>query len=124
MATTSETYPFSTAASQGNGPLDAPNTSLLPDAQNAPAASVDLMKRVVKGAHETIDRLADNAAPHVQRLGEGMASAGDALQAKAGQIRDTRDEWAESLRCTVRDNPLAAIVTALAIGALIARVTR
>ena len=82
------------------------------------------MKRVVKGAHETIDRLADNAAPHVQRLGEGMASAGDALQAKAGQIRDTRDEWAESLRCTVRDNPLAAIVTALAIGALIARVTR
>jgi ElaB/YqjD/DUF883 family membrane-anchored ribosome-binding protein len=30
----------------------------------------------------------------------------------------------ETLRCTVRDNPLAAVGTALAIGLLVARLSR
>ena len=34
------------------------------------------------------------------------------------------DEWAESLRCTVRENPLAAVATALVVGVLIARLTQ
>ena len=90
----------------------------------APNTPADLMQRVVHGAHETIDRMAQTAAPQVQKLGDGMASASDALQAQAGRMRQTRDEWAESLRGTVRDNPLATVAVALAIGALIARVTR
>jgi ElaB/YqjD/DUF883 family membrane-anchored ribosome-binding protein len=87
-------------------------------------AHSDLLNRVVQGAHETIDRLADSAAPHVQRLQEGVATANDTLHARAGQMRETGDEWAESLRSTVRENPLAAVATALAVGLIVARLTR
>jgi len=84
----------------------------------------DLLDRVVQGAHETIDRLAETAAPHVQRLQDGVLNANDTLQSRAGQLRETGDEWAESLRTTVRDNPLAAVATALAVGMIISRLTR
>jgi hypothetical protein len=99
-----------------------PDTSLLPEADKKPA--IELMNRVVKGEHETIDRLAESAAPPVQRLGEGVAEAGDALHANAERLRATRDQWAASLRSTVRNRPLVTVVTALALGALIARLTR
>ena len=81
-------------------------------------------ERVVQGAHHTLDRLAETAAPHVQRLQEGVAAAGETLQSRAHQVREVGDEWADSLRNTVRENPLAAVVTALAVGVLIARLTR
>jgi ElaB/YqjD/DUF883 family membrane-anchored ribosome-binding protein len=77
----------------------------------------DMLSRVVHGAHQTIDRLADTAAPHVQRLQEGVG-------ARAEHVKEISDEWAESLRCTVRDNPLAAVATAMALGVLIARLTQ
>jgi len=77
----------------------------------------DVLSRVVRGAHDTLDRLAESAAPHVQRLQEGVGG-------RAAQVKEVGDEWAESLRCTVRDNPLAAVATALALGVLIARLTQ
>lgn len=77
----------------------------------------DMLGRVVQGAHQTIDRLAETAAPHVQRLQEGAG-------ARAEHAKEIGDEWAESVRCTVRDNPLAAVATALALGVLIARLTQ
>lgn len=100
------------------------DTSMLPETEKAAPAAVDLLNRAVQGAHATIDRLADSAAPTVRQLGERMAGADDALQAKAGQLRETRDEWAESVRSTVRSNPLACVAGALVLGALIARITR
>ena len=77
----------------------------------------DVLQRVVKGAHETLDRLADSAAPHVQRWQESVGTG-------AGHVKEIGDEWTESLRCTVRENPLAAVATALALGVLIARLTQ
>ena len=62
----------------------------------------------VQGAHDTIDRLADSAAPAVQQLGERVPAAGEALHAKADQLRDTRDEWVEACAATVRSNPWPA----------------
>ncbi|EGJ10394.1 MULTISPECIES: YqjD family protein [Rubrivivax] len=84
----------------------------------------ELLQRVVQGAHETIDRLADRAAPHVSRLHDGVHDAQERLHAKADALRETGDEWTESLRETVREHPIAAIATALAVGVLIARLTR
>ena len=74
----------------------------------------DMLTRVVQGAHQTIDRLADSAAPHVQRLQEGVG-------ARAQQAKAAGDQWTESLRCTVRDNPIAAVASALALGVLLDR---
>lgn len=84
----------------------------------------DLLSRVVHGAHQTIDRLADTAAPHVQKLEEDMTSAGELVSERAGQVLETGEEWAQSVRATVRENPLGAVVAAVAVGMLLARLTR
>lgn len=83
-----------------------------------------LTDRVAQGAHHTIDRLAESVAPHVERLEDAVSGAGLRLKNQAKQARETGDEWVDGLRVTVRRNPLAAVATALAIGALIARFTR
>jgi len=88
------------------------------------AASVELLQRMVHGAHDTLDRLAETAAPQLQRLEAGLTDANAALHDKADQVRQGGDAWAESLRCAVRDHPLAAVAAALAVGALVARITR
>lgn len=82
----------------------------------------DLIGRIAQSAHETIDRLAESAAPHVNRLQESLS--GDALHQRADDMREWRDEWTESVRTTVRENPLAAVGVALAVGMLIARLSR
>lgn len=89
---------------------------------NGPAG--DVLSRVVQGAHSAIDRMAETAAPAVQRVQDGVQTASDTLSRKADDARELGDEWAESLRCTVRDHPLAAVATALAVGVLIARLSR
>jgi ElaB/YqjD/DUF883 family membrane-anchored ribosome-binding protein len=81
------------------------------------ASGADLLNRVVQGAHQTIDRLAETAAPHVDRLEHGMGSAGEGLHQRA-------DEWTDGLRTTVREHPLAAVGAALALGVLVARLAR
>ncbi|MGK2951828.1 MAG: hypothetical protein ACSLEZ_05520 [Thiobacillus sp.] len=73
---------------------------------------------------ETIDRLADIAEPAVQQLGESVSAAEGALHAKSVQRRDIGDQWAEGVRTTVRGNPLVFVAAALALGAVIARITR
>jgi ElaB/YqjD/DUF883 family membrane-anchored ribosome-binding protein len=77
----------------------------------------NLLNRVVQGAHHTIDRLAETAAPHMQRLQEGVGT-------RAEHAKEVGDQWAESLRGSVRENPLVAVATALAVGVLIARLTQ
>ncbi len=79
---------------------------------------------VVQGTHRAIDRAAEGAAPHIQRLQEGLALASDTLHQRADQVRELGDEWSESLRGTVRDHPLAALATAVVAGILIARLTQ
>ena len=83
----------------------------------------EMIERIAQSAHQTIDRLAEVAAPRVNRLQEGLSGAGDSLHMRVDRVRDVSGEWTESLRCTVRDNPLAAIGVALAVGVLIARLS-
>ena len=84
----------------------------------------DMLDKVVEKAHATIDRLAETAAPHVQRLSQGASSASELLHDRAGQARELGDEWTQSLRNTVRDNPLATVAAALALGVIIAKLSR
>lgn len=101
-----------------------PNTSMLPGSEKAPPAAVGLLRNAVQGAHDTIDRLANGAAPAVQQLGEKAAAAEDAMREKTDQLRETRDEWVDSVRTTVRQKPLMSVAAALALGAMIGRITR
>jgi ElaB/YqjD/DUF883 family membrane-anchored ribosome-binding protein len=102
----------------------APNTPMLPGSEKAGPAAVGLLQNAVQGAHHTIDRLADSAEPAVRQLGESVSAAGETLHEKTDQLRQTRDEWVEGVRTTVRGNPLASVAAALAFGAVIARITR
>jgi len=81
------------------------------------------MRRVVQGAHEAVDRIADKAIPAVERLRGSVNEASDALHQRANQAAELRDEWTESLRTTIREHPIAAVAAALAVGALLARLT-
>ena len=70
-----------------------------------------------------MDRIADKAIPAVERLRGTYNDAADSLKHKADQAADLKDEWTESLRSAVREHPLAAIGTALALGVLLAKLT-
>jgi hypothetical protein len=94
----------------------------LSSAPSSPATGV--IDRVVRGAHDTIDRLAESATPQVQRLEAGVNDANGALHAKADQMRGMGEAWTASVRGTVRDKPLSAVAAALVIGALVARIAR
>lgn len=101
-----------------------PDTSLLPGSEKVPAPAVNLLKQAVRGAHDSIDRLAETVTPAVRRLGESVTAAEVALHAKSDQLRETGDQWAHSMRTTVRRNPLACVAAAVALGALIGRISR
>ena len=129
MATTSSAenlFPSSSSATSSIASGTSGGTT--PDtggtAQTATRGQSDMLNRVVQGAHQTIDKLAESAAPHLQRLEQGVSSASDTLHARADHAREVSDEWTESLRTTVRENPLATVAAALAVGWLVARITR
>ncbi|MBT9457672.1 MAG: hypothetical protein IV097_13730 [Burkholderiaceae bacterium] len=84
----------------------------------------DLVSRVAKSAHETVDRLAATAGPAVDRIRRGVDQASDSVHAGADRLSETQQEWTESLRCTVREHPLAALATAVALGVLVSRLAR
>jgi len=103
-------------------PFDSPSGNA-PKAGDSGLHHKDVLGQVVQGAHNTVDRLAESAAPHVQRLQEGVNSASEMLHARTDQAREVGDEWAESLRTTVREHPLASLAAALAIGIVVAKLT-
>ena len=95
-----------------------------PDSDKAASEALGLLDNTVQGAHDTIDRIAEGAAPVVQQLGESVSVAQAAMHANAAQLRETRDEWVEGVRCTVRNNPLVSVAAVFALGLLFARITR
>lgn len=113
-------------AEAGNGSRENARTAddVLAERAAMRADGQDMLSRVVKGAHDTIDRLADTAAPHVARLEDTLATANVRVHARADRARDVGDEWADSLRDTVRENPLAALAAAVALGVVVAKLSR
>jgi ElaB/YqjD/DUF883 family membrane-anchored ribosome-binding protein len=107
----------------GSRPLDAAADKADAAIDQAAAAERDVMRRVVQGAHEAVDRLADKAIPAVERLRGSYNDAAESLKQKADQAVDLKDEWTESLRMAVREHPIAAIGTALALGVILAKLT-
>ena len=101
-----------------------PDAAMLPENERVVPIAVGLMNNAVQGAHQSLDRFAQNAAPVVRHLGDSVAAAADALQAKTEQLREKRDEWADGARTNVRSKPLVSVVAAFTLGFLIARITR
>ena len=108
----------------GDHRLRVPDTSLLPGSEQAAPPAINLLNQAVRGAHDGIDRLAETVTPAVRKLGETVSAAEAALHAKTDQLRETGDEWVDNMRTTVRRNPLACLAVAVALGAVVARISR
>lgn len=104
--------------------MPVPNTSLLPGSEKLPHAAVGLLRQAVRGAHHSIDRLADGVAPTVGQLGERAAAVQQTWRHRATQWGEASEVWAAGARSTVCRHPLTCIAAALAVGAVLARLTR
>lgn len=114
------TVPWPTSGAR----LQVPDPSRPQGSEKAPAAAVGMLEHAVQGAHDTIDRIAGGAAPVVKQLGTSVDAAAEALTEKTHRLRETRDEWAEGARSTVRSHPLRWVAAAFALGVVFARLTR
>jgi ElaB/YqjD/DUF883 family membrane-anchored ribosome-binding protein len=90
----------------------------------AGAAAAPLLDSVVRSAHDTIDRVAAKAAPAVERMVSGAQGASDAVHQRVHDAGELSHEWADTLRATVRDHPLASVAVAVAVGVLISRLAQ
>lgn len=72
-----------------------------------------MMHRASERVHETVDRATSAASSSLQQLG-----------AKSEEWMEMGDRAMESTRTYVRENPLVALGVALAVGILLARITR
>ncbi len=63
------------------------------------------------------------APPRARSLDESVLVAEAALHAKTDRLGDTRGAWIEKMRTTVCSNPLVSVAAAIALGAVIARMT-
>lgn len=79
--------------------------------------------RAAQSAHEAIDRVAAKAGPAVERMRSAAASAAERLQGKAGSLGEAPDQWLDSCRTYVRENPLTAVGIAVAAGVLLSRLS-
>ena len=92
--------------------------------QASDKAGQEVLNKVVRSAHEAIDRLAEQAGPHVDRLQRGLVEGRQQFHLKADQVKQAGNEYTESARVTVRANPLTSVAGAFLLGALIARLLR
>jgi ElaB/YqjD/DUF883 family membrane-anchored ribosome-binding protein len=105
-------------------PMSEPAASVFAHSEQPTPALDAMLNKATQGSHDTVDRLAASAKPVLHDLGESAAAAERKIRAKAEQLRETGNEWADSARTKVRDQPLTALATALAVGLLIARLVR
>lgn len=84
----------------------------------------DRAQRLAAGAHETVDRLTQKVGPAAEKLQDNLDDAGEMIHERADQVRQWGRAWRDGLRCGVREHPLTTVVAALALGLLLARLTR
>ena len=85
------------------------------------AAAVD---RVAQRAHDAIDSVAAKAKPAVERVHSAASQAADALHAKADALGELEEQWLDSARTHIREQPLTAIAIGLLAGLLLSRLAR
>ena len=84
-----------------------------PSVQQAKATADNVIDRVARSAHRTIDKLADGATGVTGKV----AGSGD-------QLKNVYDEYCDSLGRTLREHPVAVVGAAFVIGVLYARLSR
>jgi ElaB/YqjD/DUF883 family membrane-anchored ribosome-binding protein len=101
-----------------------PFESMPHKAGEADSATANLLNPAAPGAHDKIDRLADHVAPATRQLDETVSIAKAVVSATTDGWREKQVAWVDGARNSVRAKPLTTVVAAIALGALIARLSR
>jgi hypothetical protein len=96
----------------------------MPALDSEGAGAKRFVDKLADGAHQAIDRVAEQVAPKVEQLQQGLDGAGQSMQQRADRLRAFGADWSEDLRGCVRDHPMASLATALLLGMLVARLAR
>jgi ElaB/YqjD/DUF883 family membrane-anchored ribosome-binding protein len=99
------------------------NTGVGSTADALAERTLTTVDRAAASAHEAIDRLAAKAGPAVERLRTSAGSASESLRAKADQLGEIEEQWLESARGYVRENPLTAVAVAVLAGIVLSKIT-
>lgn len=84
-------------------------------------AAVD---RVAQRAHEAIDTVAAKVKPAVEGVQSAASHAADALHGKADALGEWENEWLDSARTHIREQPLTSLAIGLLAGVLLSRLAR
>lgn len=126
MASTSGSVPYPTSTSTTDDLAAGSSASTRSNGAStgtAGAGTPPVVERVAESAHRVVDQLAGKAGPAVERLRGTVTDARESVNQHMADFSQTREEWAESARESVRRNPLAAIGIAAAVGYALARLT-
>ncbi len=91
---------------------------------NNGATSNETVNRAARAAHEAIDKVAAKAAPALDQFQSVASTAAQTVQDKAEALGQLEDEWLEKTRTVVRENPVTAVLAAVAAGLLLSRLLR
>ena len=72
----------------------------------------------------TIDRMSDSAHDAVDKAASMASSYAERFSEKGDDLMQMKDDWMETARDYVRENPLPALGIALAAGYLLHMITR
>jgi len=75
------------------------------------------------GSQKQIDRLADSAHGAIDRATQSAAQVAERLGDKSEELLAMKDDYIESARDYVKENPLMALGIALAAGYLFGKIT-
>ena len=84
----------------------------------------NFVDRLAQGAHQAVDQAAASAKPALEKLQESGSAARDVLAGKAEAAASMSDELVDSVRHYVSEHPLTVVAGAVALGIVLAGVSR
>jgi len=84
----------------------------------------NFVDRLAQGAHQAVDQAAASAKPALEKLQVSGAAAREALTEKAEAAASISDEVIDSVRHYVRERPLTVVAGAIALGIVLAGLSR
>ena len=120
MNETGSTFPTATSGTSATG---ASSTSANGATASGTSSNADMLNRMASTAHSAVDRVVGAAGPALEKMHGSASSAGEAMKDKADQLGTMEEQWIASARNYVRENPLAAVAIAAAVGLIIGKVT-
>lgn len=121
MATTTQSTPFPTTDSPPLGSDNGMGTTSMNQSSTG-GSSADTIGRMKQSAHDAVDRIADKAGPAMERVRGSVSGMSDSMHARGEQFGAMQEQWLESCRSSVRENPLAAVGIAVVAGMVLSKI--